>query len=202
MMAGEIARCAARMRWFAALAALLAVVGIARSGRAEDAAVPPTVQAELLAKVAAYDRNFAARAGPRAEVLIVVKPGDDDSGRVGAAMQKALGAQATIAGLPHEETVVPFSDAPALARAAKGKRAAVVYLATGFSDEDIAATTRAFDGADVLTVAAVARFVPRGVVLGFDLVSGKPKLLVHLGRARRQNVAFGAEILKLMQVYE
>jgi hypothetical protein len=39
-------------------------------------------------------------------------------------------------------------------------------------------------------------------VLDFDLISDKPKLLVHLGQARKQKVAFGAEILKLMQVHE
>ena len=39
-------------------------------------------------------------------------------------------------------------------------------------------------------------------VLGFDLVSGKSKLLCHLGQAKKQHVAFKAEVLKLMKVYE
>jgi hypothetical protein len=40
------------------------------------------------------------------------------------------------------------------------------------------------------------------VVLGFDLVSGRPKLLVNLTQAKKQKVDLAAEILKLMKVYE
>lgn len=191
-----------RARWLAACAALSSILLCARPDRAEEASLPPSIQAELLVKVAAYDRNFAARAGARAAVLIVVKPGDDDSARAGAALAKALGAQPALAGLPHDETTLAIADAATIVKTSKARRAAIVYLAPGYADEEMAAMAKAFAGADVLTVASVARFVPRGVVLGFDLVSGKPKLLVHLAQARRQNVAFGAEILKLMQVYE
>lgn len=196
------ARGAVRARWLAAWATAFAVLLFPRADRAEEASLPPSIQAELLTKVAAYDRNFVARASPRAAVLIAVKPGDDDSARVGAAMAKALGAQPTLAGLPHDETTLALADAATIVKTSKAKRAAIVYLASGYSDDEMVAMAKAFEGADVLTVASVARFVPKGVVLGFDLVSGKPKLLVHLGQARRQNVAFGAEILKLMQVYE
>ena len=45
-------------------------------------------------------------------------------------------------------------------------------------------------------------YVPGGIVLGFDVVSGRPKLLVHLTQAKRQNVALRAEALKLMRVFE
>jgi hypothetical protein len=44
--------------------------------------------------------------------------------------------------------------------------------------------------------------VPAGIVLGFDVVSGRPKLLVNLTQAKRQNVSLRAEALKLMKVYE
>lgn len=189
-------------RWLTALATLAVGLAIPRVDHAEEAQVPPSIQAELLVKVAAYDRNFVARAGARALVIIAIKPSDDDSARLGAAMQKSLAGLATIAGLPHEEVALVAGDAGSIAAAAKARRAAIVYVSSGYSDEDAVAIARAFDGVDVLTVASVARYVPKGVVLGFDLVSGKPKLLVHLGQARRQNVAFGAEILKLMQVYE
>ena len=44
--------------------------------------------------------------------------------------------------------------------------------------------------------------VPKGIVLSFDLVSGKPKIVVHLGQAKRQDVQFKAELLKLARVIE
>ena len=40
------------------------------------------------------------------------------------------------------------------------------------------------------------------LVFGFDLVSGRPKLLLNLTQAKLQNVAMKAAVLKLMQVFE
>jgi hypothetical protein len=56
-------------------------------------------------------------------------------------------------------------------------------------------------GVDVLTVSAVPDYVPKGIVLGFDLVGGHPKMLVNLGQATRQHVAFTTDVLRLMRVY-
>ena len=55
---------------------LLAAVALLtpRPTLAESASVPADLQAELIAKLSAYDRSFAARAGPVALVLIVVRP--------------------------------------------------------------------------------------------------------------------------------
>ena len=54
----------------------------------------------------------------------------------------------------------------------------------------------------MLSVAADPGEVPKGIVLGFDLVSGKPKIVVHLGQAKKQEVSFKAEFLKLAKVLE
>ena len=59
-----------------------------------------------------------------------------------------------------------------------------------------------FDGKSVLSAGALAKYTERGTVLGFDLVGGKPKLLVHLARAKRQNVELSSAVLKLMRVIE
>jgi hypothetical protein len=182
--------------------ASLALLLVASPDRAEDVVVPVGVQAELLVKVAAYDRNLPGRAGDRVVVVIVTKPGDADSARVGAAMQKALSGQPTIAGLPHVESLASYEGAPALAKLCRDKRAGILYLAPGFTDDEIGAMAKALDGVDVLSTAAMPAFVPKGIVLGFDLVSGKPRLLVHLAQAKRQRVALSAEVLKLMKVYE
>jgi hypothetical protein len=53
-----------------------------------------------------------------------------------------------------------------------------------------------------LTVAPDQELVRHGVVLGFELVSGKPKLFLNLPQANRQNVALSAEVMKLMTVYQ
>jgi hypothetical protein len=151
---------------------LVAVVLVVRHSRAEDTPVPIGLQAELLAKVAAYDRNLPRRAGDRVRILLLQKPGDADSARVVSQMK-------TI----------------------KADHVAIVFFTPGFAD-DVEAIRRALVGVDVLSATAVPDYVPRGVVLGFDLVGGKPKLLVNLTQAGKQNVAFMAEVLKMMKVYE
>ncbi len=174
---------------------------LARSIGAEEPTVPIGLQTELIAKVAGYDRHYLARAGAKAHVLIVSKAGDPDSVKAANQAKAALGALQEIAGLPHEEASITYSGAKALVDEIAKQSAAIVYISSGLSNE-LAGIADALTGKDVLTVAAIAGDVPKGVVLGFDLVSGKPKLLVHLTQARKQNAAFRAEALKLMKVYE
>jgi hypothetical protein len=116
-------------------------------------------------------------------------------------MQLALQAVSQIAGLPHDERIAPFSSAADLAQQCRARHLAIVIVGPGLGDE-IPALSDAVDGVDVLTVAALPTYVEQGMVLGFDVVSGKPKLLVHLTRARRQHVELRSEVLKLMRVFE
>jgi hypothetical protein len=167
----------------------------------DEVAVPVALQAELVAKVASYDKNLAARAGDKVHVLIVVNAKSDASNSFAKHMTSALGGVDKIGGLPHDETTAPFGGAKALADTCRAKRIAIVYLAPGLADE-VPGIRSALDGVNVLSVAADAAEVQKGIVLGFDLVSGKPKIVVHLGQAKKQDVAFKAELLKLAKVQE
>jgi hypothetical protein len=186
----------------AVLAAFCTVILTPRDeARAEEAPVPEKLQAELLAKIAAYDRSFAARAGDRAHVLIVDRPDDADSARSAAHLEAALHDLPEVGGLPHDEAIVGWPGASGLADLVRSRHAAIIYFAPGFAG-DVGAIRAALDGVDVLSVAAIPDYVPQGIVLGFDVVSGKPKLLINLPQARRQHVLFMAEILKMSRVYE
>lgn len=163
--------------------------------------MPVGLQAELLAKVAPYDKNFAARAGDRVHVLVVTRAGDADSERISNHITAALRELKDIGGLAHDEAAMSYSGAKALADTVKARRIAIVYLTPGLS-ADVEAIRDALSGVSVLTVSGVTDHVARGAVLGFDLVSGKPKLVCNLGQAKKQDVAFKAEVLKLMRVIE
>lgn len=177
--------------------ALLVLSGVASS---QSARIPASTQAALLTKVASFDRNFAARAGQRAVVIVVKAPDDKDSEHDATAIAAALGEVPTIGNVPLEVTVVTYRGAPALAELVRAKRAAIVYFGSGFSRE-VAAIRDAFAQVSVLTFGVVPEYVPSGVVLGVDLVSGRPKLLVNLAQAQKQQVAFPASVLNLMKVY-
>jgi hypothetical protein len=170
-------------------------------GRADDQVLPIVLEADLFAKVLTYDRNFPARAGEMARVLLVMKNGNPDSVRVASQMQSALKSMSHIGGLPHEETIVQFGGAEKLADLCKTSKAAAVFFGPGF-DDDIELITTALSGHDVLTAGSVPEYVPHGIVLGFDIVSGSPKLLVHLTQAKRQNVSLRAELLHMARLFE
>lgn len=174
---------------------------LARRGSSQSVLVPIRLQAELIAKVVVYDRNFAARAGERTKVLILSKASDNESTLVATEMKSALSAVALIADLPHDEELFTYTDPQSLSELCKARGYAIIYLGPGFTPQ-IEGIREAMSNFDLLTVGGVAEYVPAGIVLGFDLVSGKPKLLVHLTQARKQHVDFRAEALKLMRIYE
>ncbi len=183
------------------VAVCAAILARSDTASAEEAPVPEKLQAELVAKIAAYDRSFLPRAGDRAHVVIVDKPDDTDSVRAATHLEAAFRELPDVGGLPHDEAVVSWPGASGLADLVRSRRAAIVYFTSGFG-ADVASIRTALDGVDVLSVADIPDYVPPGIVLGFDLVSGKPKVLINLGQARRQHVAFMAEILKMARVYE
>jgi hypothetical protein len=174
---------------------------VASRAAAESVPVPIVLQAELLAKVLEYDRNFPARAGERAKVLLVSQSGNADSTTIAQQMSAALGRLPQIAGLPHDEVVVSYAGAQELAKLCRAQRVSVVYFGPGFRD-DLGAIRAALNGVDVLSVASVPDYVQNGIVLGFDVVSGRPKLLLNLPQARLQKVDLTASVLKLMTVIE
>jgi hypothetical protein len=171
----------------------------ARSVRAQAAAVPADIQAELIAKLETYDRTFPSRAGPVAHVLIVVRPGSSKSELSAADTKAALGRVDKLGGLPHQESVVPFAGAAALADRCRSEQAAVVYVTPGFED-DLDAIRAALSTVSVLTVGSTADYVAHGIVLGFELESGKPKIVINLEQAKLQSVSFPADLLRLMKV--
>jgi len=153
-----------------------------------------------MGKLAGYDRNFAARAGDKAIIILATMPGDAESNRAALELKGALSRLPKVGSLPHEEQVVNFSSAGALAETVRSRKAAIVYFGPGFGKQ-IPAIRSAFSSLNVLTIGAVPDYVPAGIVLGFDLVSGRPKLLVNIEQAKKQQVSLPASVLKLMKVY-
>jgi phosphoserine phosphatase len=182
-------------------AVAIACLGLGAMAAGQDVAIPPRLQAQLVAKVAAYDAKFAARARGRALVLIVVAPGAGESERFSEQIRAELANQPRIGGLPHDEEIVPYTSAPDLARRVKERGAALVYITPSLSYA-VSGIADALSGLDVLSVAAVPDDVRLRLVLGFALEAGRPKLVVNLSQARRQNVAFNPDLLRLARVIQ
>jgi hypothetical protein len=191
------------MRVTVRLGLLLAGIslGLASTAQAEDVTVPVELQIGLLAKVAAYDHNLPARAGDKVITLVVVKESDGGSVRTGSRALEALNEKRELAGLPHEAQLVAYKSAAALAAQSRRRHASILYLASGFSDAEVVEIESQLGGQELLTVAAIGRQVQSGMILGFDLEAGKPKLLFSLPQATRHGVSVSANVLSLMTVY-
>lgn len=178
----------------------LGLIHDARRAQAEEVAVPLPMQAQLLASVADYDKGFADRAQGKVKIVLLTS-NNPDSARAAAQAQGALARIPQIGGQPHEESTVRFESGPALASRCRSNAISVVFLMPGFQGE-VAEITKSLDGLSVLSVAAVGSYVQQGVVLGFDVISGKTKILVNLRQARAQKVNFKAELLKMVKLIE
>ena len=178
-----------------------AAIALRPRARAEELSVPVSRQAELLVRVAAYDRNLPARAKGTTRVLILMNPDDADSRTVANQMESALRGFDKIAGLPSEITTMAYPGGAQVAAACRQNHIAIVYVTQGL-DAKIPDLVNALTGVDVLSVAAVARYVTQSVVLGFDLVSAKPTLVINLPQAGRQSVSMDAGVLNLMKVIQ
>jgi hypothetical protein len=187
--------------WVPHTAALVAALLLTPAARADEVAVPLGLQTELLSRVAAYDKNLEQRAGDDPiELLVLRKPQEPRS--VGAAeqLQSALGELPLFAGRAHRLAIADFAGAAGIAQLCRDRRISVLLLTPGFGPDEVSEIARALDGANVLTFSPVAAHVRRGAVVGFDLVSGRSKILVNLAQAGRQRVAFRSDLLNLAVV--
>ena len=178
------------------IAPICGVILWASLALADAVAVPASLQAKLTAKLALFDRAFAGRAGDRAHVLIVIRPGDASSTRFAEEFSGALKQIDTIGGLPHEEATTSYAGAESLASAVKAQHPAIVYLSAGLTNE-AHAIGEALTGVDVLTISAEPEAVVKGIVAGFDLISNQPKIVLNLKQAESQKVQFTSTLLKL-----
>jgi YfiR/HmsC-like len=194
---GRVKRLA--LSWEGGVAAALLVT--ARLAAAEELALPAQVEANLSGNVAAYDRALVDRAGTMVVIAIVARASDPDSMHAALQMQAAFRELHDIGGLPHEEFIVIWKDGATLSEACMRRKASIVFLAPGLGG-DIDAIVNALKDLRVLSVAGALGYVIKGAVLGFDLVSGRPKLVINLPMAKQHGLQFRASLLKLARVIE
>lgn len=185
-------------RSFVRLALAAAVHALARRVEAADVSVPITIQSELLAKIAAFDRGFLPRSGSSARVLVAHLAGGD-SARIARQMTGALNAMSDIAGLPKTVEMLEWTSAAALSTIVRSRRTSLIYLSIGLETE-AAGIAAALAGTDVLSIGATGTIAERGACVGFELEEGKPKIYVNLRAAKAQKVDFRAQLLRLVKL--
>jgi hypothetical protein len=162
-------------------------------------AVPLVLQVELLVKIAPYDRSLQQRANGGYHVLIVVKADDAAAEAAAGQVERRLEAVPRLAGLPLQFERLTFTTAAALADRVRERKTAIAYFMPGLTG-DMTRIREALAGVSVLSMSTLPEDVALGAVVGFDLVSSKPKLLVNLTQAHRQNVNLSSDVLRIATV--
>jgi hypothetical protein len=171
------------------------------SAYAEDPAIPLQLQADLTAKVLEYSQAPSPQGIGVMRIGILVKNASVESQHFGTELKAAFERMPTIAGLAHEEVVIPWTTAAAFVQEARRRQLFAVYLTPGLRPE-VPSIARALEGTPVISVAAVDSYVSGGAILGFELVSGRPRMVLNLPQARKQGVTFRAQVMKLMRIVE
>jgi hypothetical protein len=189
-----------------ALPALAALVALVAAGplpvyAAEEVTVPPRVQAQLMAAVVSFQSNLNFGPDGAVQILVLTKDGDAESDRLAHQLTGALGEMKKIMRRPHRETIEPFRTGAALASTCHDRGISVIYVAPGLGPV-VPEIVQALRGSAVMTVGAVATYVSRGIVLGFDLVSGRAEMLFNPTQMRALNAQFPASIFQLMRIVE
>jgi hypothetical protein len=182
---------------------LLALAGLVlwRSARADTATVPLQLQVELSNKIIEYIQQPPVFSLDRIRIGIVVKSGSPESMRAGAELKASFDRIVMAGGRPHEQSLVEWSSAKALAEQARSRSLSVLYFTPGL-DAEIGASAAALVGHRIMTIGAVDSFVSSGAILGFELVSGHPKMVFNLRQAKKQEVVLRAAVMKLMRIDE
>jgi hypothetical protein len=177
------------------LAALLSVAGASRA----ETTVPIDLQVDLMQRVLRFERGLAGRAGAQVNLAVVARSGNAGSEKVAGQLSKALEKVTEIAGKPVKLSTLSFTNAGALKQAVASKGLHLLYLAPGF-ENDLQAIAAALDGVAVITLTTDGDQVDAGAVLGFELVSAKPRIALNLGQAKRQTLDFSSDLFRLARV--
>ncbi|MGC4093814.1 MAG: YfiR/HmsC family protein [Polyangiaceae bacterium] len=186
-----------------ALLSALSALGILcfeGNAEAEAPSAPVPVQAQVIARILPFERGFAQVSANTVGVIIAERSGDADSASAARQMARALEDIGSIAKKPIVSASVTFVSASALVNECKKRSALVLYLTPGLGNE-MAAIGAGLAGSRVLTVAAVESDVPRGAVLGIEVVAGKPHMSINLAQAKIQKLDFPSAVLKLARIY-
>ena len=182
---------------------MFSLASLASSGSAwaDEPTVPLQLQVELSSKIIEYVQEPALLSLDRIRIGIVVKASSPESMRAGAELKAAFDRVTRVGGRPLEPSVIEWSSARALSEQSRSRGLTLLYFTPGL-DAEIGPSAAALVGQRILTIGAVDSFVASGVVLGFELVSGHPKMVMNLRQAKKQDVVLRAAVIKLMRIIE
>jgi hypothetical protein len=179
-------RAGLRGRWAQVTACALA---LASTGASADE-LPVSLQAQLLQKTATYVTSLQPGESGTVKVLVLFTGATPSHAT--EALVASLNQDGQVGKYKAEAKLVPISSLKASLAAEKPQ---VLWVPADLDEKAVDQVIEACGQSPIVTVSSVAAHVKRGIILGFDAVEAKPRILVHLKQARAQNVVFLSGLL-------
>jgi hypothetical protein len=167
--------------------------------QAEDTGVPIALQVELLSRLLWYERGLQHSLQKELRAVIIEKARDPASGLAAAQLAAQLEQAKALGGKRVIQRRVIFESPEQVGRVVQEQRPYLAYLTPGLAPV-AAELSRVLAAHGVLSVSTQGADTGRGVVLGFELESGKPRILLNLVQARAQKLDFSAQLLRVVRV--
>lgn len=163
-----------------------------------DAALPAKAQANVLARVLAYDSKLKARAGDAVVVGIVYAPASNASTAEADEMFTAFKGleKFVLLGLPLRVEKIAYTDGNTLKAAIKERGIDALFVCTAL-DADITPITTVTRDLDVISMTAARRYVSAGVAIGSVVVENKPSILFNRKASDQEGSQFTSQFLGL-----
>ncbi len=180
-----------------AVACWLSVGGFRALAQAAD--VPIALQVELLARLLWYERVLQKSTSKEVVVLVIERRDHPESKLASAQLSAQLDRIKQLGGKAVIHTRVAYESIEQIARIVAQRRPYLIYWskALGSAAKDFA---RQHPSLALLTVAADSYDATHGAVLGFELASSKPRIVLSLEQARAQKLDFSAQVLRVVRV--
>jgi hypothetical protein len=172
-----------------------------RFAAAEEPSIPLDLQAQLSAKIVEYVENPPVAGVQQLPLGILVDARDANSMRAAVELRAAFARVSASGRRTFDAQIIEWASARALADEIARRKVSVLYLMPGLSEE-LSAVVNALAGRRVLTIAAVDTYVAGGAILGYELASGHPRMILNLRQAKSQEIVLRAALMKLVRIIE
>jgi hypothetical protein len=179
------------VRWAALLILLLA----SSSASALEPAVPPDVQAAIIAKLWQLDRNFPRHVPMTLGVLYQAKY------RASFVAAHDLCDAFARAKLPVQCILIDISVGPALADQLSQRSVNAIYIAP-LRAIDVGMLVLISRAKRIRTVTSVDEYVISGVAVGLALSGDHVQIVINLPAARSEGAGFSSQLLKMARVIQ
>lgn len=166
-----------------------------------DEDLPVNLQIQLLSKMSTYIPNMQPQGGSGAIKILVVHPGDAPT-RGAQSLLAALKQVGKFGAFDTEAKLVPYVDPTILKTTAAAEKPQIIYLAAELDAQAVSQIVSASQGLKVVTLASAADHPKLGVMIGFSIVEARPRVLVNLKHARKENVEFKNQFLTKTVIVE